>query len=137
MIEDLPIVYVEDSLNDAELFSRALLQMSPKSRLFHFRNGSSAQEFLNSVHGKQSLEMVVVDLNLPGLRGMDLIHWIHGQEHFKAVPLVVVSGELKPEDSKQAKEMGVNLCLNKPRDYEGWIDLVYQVHDCYSVQQKA
>jgi hypothetical protein len=42
----LPIVYVEDSVFDAELFSRAALQMSPKLRLFHFRDGQSAQTFL-------------------------------------------------------------------------------------------
>ena len=125
-MEHLSIVYVEDSLGDAELFSQALLQMRPQSRLIHFRDGKSAQAYLTS-GGRP--EFIAVDINLPGIGGKDLIQWIRQQEALRSVPIFALSGTQAFKTPQEAEEIGANLFFLKPDNYGGWIDLVYQIDD--------
>ena len=126
-MENLPIIYVEDSAGDAELFRRALLQMRPKSNLIHLRDGQSAKEFLAS---GDRMELIVVDINLPGLGGKELIRWIREQEAMRTVPIIALSGSQRAfKTIDEAEEIGANLFILKPPNYNGWIDLLYQIED--------
>jgi two-component system, chemotaxis family, response regulator Rcp1 len=126
-MKHLPIIYVEDSFGDVELFRRALLQMRPRSELFHFRDAESAQRFLKE---GERVDLVAVDINLPGLSGKELIRWIRQQEATRTVPIIALSGsQLAFKTVQEAEESGANIFRLKPPDYNGWIDLLYEIDD--------
>jgi CheY-like chemotaxis protein len=126
-VENQPIVYVEDSVGDAELFRRALLQMRPKSNLIHIRDGQAAKTYLATA---ERPELIAVDINLPGLGGKELIRWIREQETMRTVPVIALSGSQQAfKTIDEAEEIGANVFILKPPDYNGWIDLLYQIED--------
>ena len=133
-MKQLPIIYVEDSYGDAELLSRALLQMRPQSKLAHFLEGTSAQKYLLSLlEASERPEAILVDVNLPGLNGKDLIRWTRQQPGLERLPVIALSGEKATEDELAA--VGADLFIPKPPDYDGWIDLVYRIEDFLAERQ--
>ena len=123
------VVYVEDCAKDAELFSRAMLQMLPQSEMLHFRDGISARDYLAAVGRDQRLAVIIVDINLPGIRGDELISWIRTQEKFANVPVIALSSGLAFKTVQAAQEIGASSFFLKPRAYNDWIDLAYAVQD--------
>ena len=128
-MDHLPIIYVEDSRADAEMFSQALLQMRLRSTFIHFRDGESAQAFL--AKGVQP-EFMAIDINLPGIGGKDLIRWIREQEWLRSMPVFALSGTQAFKHPGEIDQIGATLFFLKPPNYGGWIDLVYQIDDFLS-----
>ena len=134
-MKQLPIIYVEDSFGDAELLSRALLQMRPQSKLAHFMDGISAQEYLRSLLESGELpEVVMVDVNLPRMNGKELILWIREQPQLAKLPVIALSGQKVTEEELTA--VGADLFIPKPPDYDGWIDLVYRIEDFLAERER-
>ena len=134
-MKQLPIIYVEDSFGDAELLSRALLQMRPQSKLAHFMDGVSAQEYLRSLLESGELpEVVMVDVNLPRMNGKELILWIREQPQLAKLPVIALSGQKVTEEELTA--VGADLFIPKPPDYDGWIDLVYRIEDFLAERER-
>ena len=129
-MKPLPIIYVEDCHRDAELLERALLQMRPGSKLLHFRDAGSARDFIQGLLESDELpELLLVDINLPGMSGKDLILWSREQTGLNDIPIIAVSGCQPFRTVLEAEELGATLFIIKPPDYNGWIDLVYRIED--------
>jgi CheY-like chemotaxis protein len=129
-VEGLPILYVEDCARDAELFRRALLQMRPQSRLLQFKDAISAQRFLSTSFAQhQQIELIVADINLPGMDGRELIRWIRSQPNTAKIPVIALSGQPVFKTVEESQELGATSFLLKPADYDGWVDLAYHLQD--------
>ena len=61
--------------------------------------------------------------------GKDLMRWITEQDHLQSTSIIAISGAQAFKTVQEAEDWGAFTFLLKPRDYNGWIDLVYQLED--------
>ena len=115
------ILLVEDDPGDAELTQQALSESELKLDICVVSNGESALAFLHQEGEYSSAlrpHLVILDLNLPGLHGQEILAEIKSDEHLKSIPVMVFSTSSAPEDIKKSYELGSECYLQKPSDWE-------------------
>ncbi|CCH51424.1 response regulator receiver protein [Fibrisoma limi BUZ 3] len=110
------ILYVEDNADDADIFSRLLRKYEEPVTYSILTSGSEAIEFLQQA--KTLPKLVLLDLNLIGLSGFDVLETIRKNHHTRRLPVVVFSTSDNPSDIRMAYESGVNAYLVKPGTYQ-------------------
>lgn len=118
---------LEDSEADAEMFAYAAAATSLPASVRHFK---TAEEILRAVlAGDAPPALMLVDLNLPGLDGRDLIARLKAREAYRTVPLVVLSSSSNRNEVARAYEAGACAYLVKPLGIERYEELLRAVGD--------
>jgi DNA-binding response OmpR family regulator len=116
------IFYVEDNEDFCFLMDNVVKEVNDKINLFMLPNGKRAIEILLTyAEFKQQPRLILLDLNLPGLSGIDVLKRIKEIDFLKAVPVVFFSTSDNPKDKKTSIEFGAADFITKP---SGYIDLV-------------
>ena len=115
------ILLVEDDPGDVELTQQALSESQLRFDLRVVSNGELALDFLRQ-EGKYSLverpHLVILDLNLPGLNGQEVLAEMRNDEHLKLIPVLIFSTSSNPEDINNSYKLGANYYLQKPLELE-------------------
>jgi CheY-like chemotaxis protein len=120
-----PLAVVEDSDEDFEALVRAL--RGTDVEIVRFVSG---EEVLESVlGGSVRPALIVLDLNLPGVRGLEVLARLKGEPAVRAVPIVVLSGSAREEDISEAYDAGANAYVSKPLDFAELRRTVRSLHD--------
>ena len=117
----MKILLVEDDPGDVELTQEALSESQLEIDLRVVSNGEEALAFLHREGEYRSAErphLVILDLNLPGLRGQEVLAEIRSDEELKPIPVVIFSTSSASEDINTSYELGANCYLQKPSDLE-------------------
>jgi two-component system, response regulator len=122
------ILLVEDNPRDAELTIRALKKYNLVNRLVHVRDGVEALDFLFS-RGKyegrrlnNSPKVVLLDLKLPKMNGLEVLRIIKEDERTRAIPVVIVTSSTEDPDMKAAYQLGVNSYVVKPVQFDSFVE---------------
>jgi DNA-binding response OmpR family regulator len=124
------ILLVEDDKHDVFFFQRAMETAGLTHSLHVARDGSEALEYLSgngTFADRQRFPlpcMVLLDLNLPGQHGLEVLQWIRGHAPDPAVPVIVLSSSTSDRDLREAYRLGANSCLNKPFGTDELVALV-------------
>ncbi|MBI5687617.1 MAG: response regulator [Verrucomicrobia bacterium] len=127
------ILYVEDSDVDVFFMQRVFEKLDALDCLRVVHNGENAILYLAGVGGfgnRQAFPLpalVLLDLNLPGKQGFDVLEWIRQQPQFQWLPVVIFSASALEADRKRAKELGANDYIVKPNDMTRVSDLLSSV----------
>jgi DNA-binding response OmpR family regulator len=134
-----PIVYAEDLREDSESMRAAFIQTRTRNELLIFPDGEQARHYFEAVLDKRHEfpSLILVDLTLPKMSGLNLIRWIREQAHLKVIPLVALSRTYDFDELEQVYEYGANLYLLKPRELRQWADLVFRLQGYWSTQGKT
>lgn len=129
MRPDFHILLVEDSQTDVKIIERALKESRIEHRLTVIRNGRHALDYLISLHNpgcppELEPDLVLLDLNLPGLDGYQLLARIKGDPLLRIIPVVVLTTSHREEDVLQSYHAGANTYIEKPTEYDRYRDLV-------------
>jgi two-component system response regulator len=127
MKSQLEILLVEDNPQDAELAIRALKKSMPLSRLVHVCDGQAALDFLLGSDGdecRRPPKVVLLDLKLPKLGGLEVLRAIRSNEHTKLLPVVIMTSSREDSDVAQAYQLGANSFIVKPVDFENFLEVV-------------
>jgi CheY-like chemotaxis protein len=121
---------VEDSLDDAFFFHRALKKGSVECDLRHVLDGQAAVACLQEGAAKPEIlpSIVFLDLKMPVMNGFEVLEWLGQQRIKNSVLVVVLSGSNQESDKKRAKELGAAGYMVKPVSPEqlaGWIEKVH------------
>ncbi len=110
------ILLVEDEIDDAELLTRALLEKRPGTRVTVVRDGIEALRRVFGDGGEAALtpQLIVLDLNLPGLDGMEVLRCLTADARTARIPVVVLSGTCSPRDVGASRSYGARACIRKP-----------------------
>jgi CheY-like chemotaxis protein len=121
---------VEDSVADAGLFRRRLRERDPDAHLSVVHDGASALEFLDQViEGTvPSPDLLVLDLNLPVLKGWAILRYVKGSPLLRFLPIVVLSNSRTPGDVERAYSEGVTSFVHKGRDLDAFFRAVDAIH---------
>ena len=123
----MEILLVEDSLADARLTIEALRDGNVKHRLTLIRDGIEAREFLYR-EGKFAQaprpDLILLDLQLPGLDGRDLLAEIKADSNLQNMAVVILTASQDHEDLLRSQLLNVDSYLTKPVDMEDFLKII-------------
>ena len=106
------ILIVDDSPTDIELTAIALAATKREIRLLSAPDGKSALSILRNGHGLPAL--ILLDLKMPGMGGIDVLREIRVDDHLKKIPVVVVTSSALESDRADAIAAGASGYMQKP-----------------------
>jgi two-component system, chemotaxis family, response regulator Rcp1 len=109
------ILLVEDLVSDALLTREALAESGVEAEIDVVDDGAAALERLHGDHPRPDL--VLLDLNLPGISGREVLEEIKGTAEMAAIPVVVLTTSIAPEDIRFAYEHHANAYVRKPNGF--------------------
>jgi CheY-like chemotaxis protein len=109
------ILLIEDNDDHVELIRQTLEDRRVANSILHFDNAEAALTYLKK-KGADSTSMVLLDLNLPGMSGHDLLREIKENDLLKSIPVVILTTSSGEGDRTEAYQHYVNSYLIKPID---------------------
>ncbi|MFC4210583.1 response regulator [Pedobacter lithocola] len=124
------IFYVEDDTDYAFFMQTAVSEVKESLNLTIVEDGTEALRRLQSFEeSKIKPKLILLDLNLPGLSGIDLLKIIRDIPFLRSIPVILFSTSDNPDDIKASMEFGANAYLTKPDGYDNLVKCVHSVHD--------
>ena len=133
MSHEVEILLVEDSPEDAELTIRALRRNKIANEIQVAEDGAEALDFLFCRGAFKDRarspfpKLVLLDLKLPKVSGMEVLRAIRGDERTKTIPVVVLTSSKEERDLIDGYKLGVNAYAQKPVDFEQFSETVRQI----------
>jgi two-component system, response regulator len=121
--EEVDILLVKDNQNDVELTIQSLRREHLANSIFVARDGEEALDFLfgRDAFAERSFDhppkMVLPDLKLPKVDGMEVLKQLKSDPRTKSIPMVMVSSSKEPQDLLKSYGLGVNSYIQKPVDF--------------------
>lgn len=122
------ILLVEDNERDAELTIRALKKHKLANHLVHIKDGAEALDFLFGRGAYQDRDpkarprVVLLDLKLPKVNGLEVLRTIKQDEYLSLLPVVIVTSSAEDPDMRIAYELGANSYVVKPVEFDTFAD---------------
>ena len=117
--EPVEILLVEDNDADAELTIRALRKRELANRIHRLRNGAEALEyFFGTAGATPHPRVVMLDIKMPKVDGLEVLRALKTHEDTKAVPVVMLTSSKEDPDLRAAYALGANSYIVKPVDFE-------------------
>ncbi|HEX8515927.1 MAG TPA: response regulator [Bacteroidia bacterium] len=131
MTGELEIILVEDNLDDAALVIRALKKNNLANKLVHLKDGAEALNFIFGDNTTEQMEMaakaprvMLLDLKMPKINGMEVLAKIKGDVRTKAIPVVVLTSSAEDPDIKRCYDLGANSYIVKPVEFDNFTKAV-------------
>lgn len=129
MRRDFHILLVEDCRPDVMIIERALIEGQIAHRLTVLHDGRMAIEYLArledpDVPDEHQPDLVLLDLNLPGLDGCQVLSRIKSHPILRSIPVVILTTSRRDEDVQQTYQAGANSYIQKPAEYPRYRELV-------------
>jgi len=121
------VLLVEDNLDDAELAIRALKKNNLADRLLHVQDGEEALEFLYSQDLNNLPKLILLDLKMPKVDGLEVLRKIKSDEIRKIVPVVLLTSSKEEKDIIESYKLGVNAYVVKPVEFEKYVNAVSEI----------
>jgi CheY-like chemotaxis protein len=132
------IFYVEDDQDFAYILEHAIKEVRQDLTLNIVEDGRDAIAALNKfVEEKNKPKLILLDLNLPGLSGLDVLKKIKEIPYLKYVPVILFSTSDNPKDVRASYEFGANAFVTKPSGYSNLIDCVKSLHEFWFKQNAS
>ncbi|MBX3064218.1 MAG: response regulator [Anaerolineae bacterium] len=128
-----PILLVEDNSDDEELTLRAFRKSNLTNDVVVTRDGVEALDFLfgtGSHAGRDASDtpsLILLDLKLPKLDGLQVLERIRTNEHTRLLPVVILTSSKEQEDLMRGYSLGANSYIRKPVDFNQFIQAIQQL----------
>ncbi len=129
----LEILLVEDNPRDVELTLRALKKHNLANNVCVVKDGAEALDyvFAKGAYADRDIgqppKVILLDLKLPKVDGLDVLREIKLDERTKAIPVVVLTSSREEQDMIQSYKLGVNSYIVKPVDFDKFVDSVSEL----------
>jgi CheY-like chemotaxis protein len=131
--EIVEILLVEDNPQDLQLALRALAKSNLTNHIEVVRDGAEALEFIfgEGAYAGRKLEngpkVILLDLKLPKVDGLEVLKRIKGDERTKAIPVVMLTSSKEQSDLVESYRLGVNSYIVKPVNFERFAQAVQEL----------
>jgi two-component system response regulator len=132
-LDAVDILLVEDNPHDAELTTRALKKRNLANHLFVVEDGVEALDFLFG-RGKYNLrevshhpKVVLLDLKLPKLNGLEVLQAIRASAQTRPIPVVIVTSSHEDPDIQAAYNLGANSYVVKPVEFDAFTEAMSHI----------
>ncbi|HUY12664.1 MAG TPA: response regulator [Terriglobia bacterium] len=129
MAPEMEVLLVEDNPADLELTLYELRHRHLANAIHVARDGEKALEFLFGGDGSQSLsvKLVLLDVRLPKVDGLEVLRSIRSNERTKTLPVVMLTASKEERDLLESYHLGVNAYMRKPVDFGDFRRIVQQI----------
>ena len=134
------IIMIEDDEGHARLIERNIRRSGVNNEIVPFTNGTDAVNYLfgqDSAGAQRDGKalLILLDLNLPDMTGIDILRRVKEDNDLKCAPVVVLTTTDDSHEIKRCYELGCNVYITKPVNYESFANAIRQLGLFFSVIQ--
>ncbi|MDE1993496.1 MAG: response regulator [Rhizobiaceae bacterium] len=138
--EDVTIVMIEDDEGHARLIEKNIRRAGIANEMVPFTLGSAALDYIFGVNiDKKTVDtrhlLILLDLNLPDMSGIDILEQIKANERTKHLPIVVLTTTDDELEIQKCYDLGANVYITKPVDYDGFANAIRSLGLFFSIIQ--
>jgi CheY-like chemotaxis protein len=140
MTKHVTIVMIEDDEGHARLIEKNIRRAGVLNDIMPFADGISALSYLfgadgsGAVHAGRAL-LILLDLNLPDMSGVEILRRLKANEHLRRAPVVILTTTDDEREVQRCYDLGCNVYITKPVDYEKFAHSIRQLGLFFSVIQ--
>ncbi|MBR1136854.1 MAG: response regulator [Bradyrhizobium sp.] len=140
MTMPVTIIMIEDDEGHARLIERNIRRSGVNNEIMPFTNGTDAVKYLLGADGtgldhKGRALLILLDLNLPDMTGIDILRMVKQNSFLKSAPVVILTTTDDSQEIKRCYELGCNVYITKPVNYESFANAIRQLGLFFSVIQ--
>ncbi|ODA66946.1 Response regulator rcp1 [Methyloligella halotolerans] len=140
MTQPVTIIMIEDDEGHGRLIEKNIRRAGVNNEILPFQNGSDAMKYMFGADGsglssKGKAYLVLLDLNLPDMSGIDILKQIKENEHLKRSPVIVLTTTDDEVEIQRCYDLGCNVYITKPVNYESFANAIRQLGLFFSVIQ--
>lgn len=138
--DHVTIVMIEDDEGHARLIERNIRRAGVTNEIVPFADGTTALEYLlgpdgTGVNNARRALLVLLDLNLPDTTGVAILEKLKSNQHLKRSPVVILTTTDDEREIQRCYDLGANVYITKPVNYEGFANAIRQFGMFVSVMQ--
>ena len=140
--QPIEILFAEDSSDDAKLTIRALKKSGLTNHVVHVKDGTQVLDYLycKGVYAARNIEehpkLILLDLKMPKLTGIEVLQRIKSDEMFKSIPIVILTSSSEDPDIKRCYELGANSYIVKPIESDNFFQAIKELGMYWMVLNK-
>jgi CheY-like chemotaxis protein len=132
MTMPVTIIMIEDDEGHARLIERNIRRSGVNNEIIPFTNGTDAIKYLFGRDGsghahKGRALLILLDLNLPDMTGIDILRQLKENDNLKCTPVVVLTTTDDSQEIRRCYELGCNVYITKPVNYESFATAIRQL----------
>jgi CheY-like chemotaxis protein len=122
------IVIVDDDTDDREIIRDAFMSNHKDHREYVFmENGEKLMDYIEEADKDSMPALIMLDLNMPGKDGREVLKEIKSSERFKHIPTIVFTTSGSQKDKQTAYELGANCFITKPDTFNKLVELTNSI----------
>ena len=127
------ILLVEDNPHDVEMTLRALKKHNLANKVQVVKDGAEALDYIfaTGAYAERNIndhpKVILLDLKLPKVDGMEVLRRIRADERTKCIPVVVLTSSQEERDIAESYKLGVNSYIVKPVDFDKFLSTVQEL----------
>ncbi len=134
------IVMIEDDEGHARLIERNIRRAGVNNEILPFRTGAEALSYLFGADGTGEASsgrylLILLDLNLPDMGGVEILRRLKANVHTRRSPVVVLTTTDDSREIQRCYDLGANVYITKPVDYDCFANAVRQLGLFFAVMQ--
>lgn len=142
MTELARVLLVEDDEDDVELILNALTKYNLRNEVIVARDGEEALDYMYRRGRFESRQkgnpiLVLLDIKMPKVDGLEVLHTIRTDGELKLVPVVMLTSSRENPDLKRSYELGANAYVVKPLDFHEFVNAVQQIGGFWALVNEA
>lgn len=136
MSNSVKIVMIEDDHGHAKLIEKNIRRANISNDILHFDNGGDGLNYLLSDEARQDASiLILLDLNLPDMSGIDILTKVKNDEALRRAPVVILTTTDDRTEILHCYDLGCNVYITKPVDYDAFAAAIRQLGLFLSVIQ--
>lgn len=134
------IIMIEDDAGHARLIEKNIRRAGVHNEIIPFQDGTSAIDYLFGPNGSGEVSagralLILLDLNLPDMTGVEILEQVKSNPHTRRSPVVVLTTTDDAREIQRCYDLGANVYITKPVDYEAFANAIRQLGLFFSVMQ--
>jgi CheY-like chemotaxis protein len=128
--DDIEILLAEDNMDDAMLTIRALTKSGFVNKIHHVIDGVEALDFMycRGIYASRNIQkhpkLILLDLKMPKVSGMEVLEKIKSDPNFKSIPVVILTSSKEDPDIKKCYILGANSYIVKPVESDNFFQAI-------------
>ena len=119
-----PLVFiVDDDPDDRQIILDAFLENNPDVDYVFVEDGRELMSLLHNAESDEFPTLIVLDLNMPGVIGLQVLKEIKGNDRFSGIPTAVLTTSILPNDRKRSYDLGANCFFTKPSTFSELVEI--------------
>lgn len=129
-MNEIQILLVEDNEGDILLTLEAFKELKVKNTVAVVKDGVEAIDFLKrqgAYAGSRSPHLILLDINMPRLSGIEVLDFIKRDEKLRKIPVVMLTTSSSESDITECYEKSANCFITKPLDFGKFLNVVHSI----------